>query len=126
MGLAEELVSSSSLTKRQMECLISYTRVALGEIRLREAADLVSQGRTKGNPSRPTTVGSYYRTVGQARKNIRRSMATMFLGIWLGLVRSEDVKRLLDLAAGGQRDLVESEVERFLDVLGVLLDRMVL
>ena len=118
LSLPESLVDESTLTRRQLEALRSYLRVALGEMRYREAAS--------SGPSRKVTVGSYFRTVKQARTNVRRSVVTLLIGLWVGLVKAEDVRRLLDTAGGNVLDLPDEERERFAAVLRVLLDRMVM
>jgi hypothetical protein len=118
MSLPESLVDESTLTRRQLEALRSYLRVAAGEMKFREAA---AQGSAKA-----VTVGSYYRTVQQARKNIRESTVTVLIGIWLGLIKPEDARRLLDLAGAGVRELSEEELARFVDVLHALIQKIIL
>ena len=125
MGFVERLVDQSSITPRQLQSLGSYMRVSTGEIRLKDAASLVSQGRTKGNQERPLTIGSYYRTVHQARKNIRESLVTVVIALWLGVIRVEDVRRLFELVGGGTRELSGEEAERFMQLLDALLQRIV-
>jgi hypothetical protein len=125
MSFLERLGERSSLTSRQLESLSSYLRVASGEIRLREAASLVSQGRSKGQPDRPVSIGSYYRTVSQARSNVKQSLVTVVIAIRLGAIKVEDVRRFLELVSGGARELSEEEADRFLQLLEALLRRMV-
>ena len=115
---SEKLLRQSSLTKRQIESLLSYLRVTSGDIKLREAASQTSKGAI--------TIGSYYRTVGQARKNVREALATVLIGLQLGLLRVEDVRRLFEMVGVGNRELSEEEQDRFAEVLQVLLDRIVL
>jgi len=123
--LLDQLVDQSSITPRQLESLMSYLRVATGELKLKEAASLVSQSRTKGSRERTLTVGSYYRTVRQARTNVRQSLVTVVIALWLGVVRVEDVRKLFDLVGGGARELTDEEAERFLRLLDALLGRIV-
>ena len=125
MGLVDVLVDQSSITRRQLESLSSYMRFVAGEIRLKEAASLASQGRTKGKPERPLTLGSYCRTVRQARANVRESLVTVVIALWLGLIRVEDVRRFFELIAGGARELSDEESRRFLQLLDALLGRIV-
>ncbi len=113
------------LTSRQLEALQRYLRVALGEIGYREAAVASSQGRRKGKPG-PITVGSYFRTVQQARENIRKSIVTLLIGIWLGVVKPEDVRRLLDAAGVGARELSDGERDRLVVVLHALVQKIVM
>ena len=106
------------MTDRQLEALRSYVGVALGEVRFRDAA---SRGTSK-----PVTVGSYFRTVQQARENLRRSLATLLIGLWLGVIKQDDVRRLLDLAGAGDRDLADEEKNRFVAVLRALIQKIVM
>ena len=119
------LVDQSALTRRQLEALRGYIRVALGEMRYREAASAASPGRRRGKAG-PITIGSYFRTVQQARKNIRKSLVTLLVGIWLGVVKPDDVRRLLDVAGGGDRELSDEERDQFVGVLRVLLQKIVM
>ena len=99
--------------------------MTLGEIGLREAALLASKGRRKGAPGKPITIGSYYRTVTQARANVKESVMTVVVAIWLGLIKIEDVRRLFELVGTGSRDLADEVADRFVEVLDVLLRRIV-
>lgn len=126
MSFLERLVEQSSLTPRQLESLTSYLRVASGEIKLREAASITSQNRRKGRPDNPLTIGSYYRTVSQARSNVKQALVTVVIALWLGVVKVEDVRRLFEAVGGGGRDLPEEEADRFIQLLEALIRRMVL
>lgn len=125
MSYLQRLVEQSSLTPRQLESLSSYLRVATGEIKLREAASIASQGRRRGKPGKPLTVGSYYRTVSQARSNVKESLVTIVLAIWLGMIKVEDVRRLFELVGGGARELSDEEADRFIQLLEALLRRII-
>ena len=124
MSLPETLVDESTLTPRQLEALQGYLRVAIGEMRYREAASAMTQGRRK-KPG-PITIGSYFRTVQQARENIRKSIVTLLIALWLGLVKFEDVRRLLDAAGGDVAGLSDEDRERFIAVLRALLQKVVI
>lgn len=109
------------MTSKQLESLMGYLRVKDGQLKLRQvAASRVGYGSKQG-----VTLGSYYRTVTQARKNLRESLVTLLIGLWLGAIRLEDTKRLFDLVGLGARELPEGEEERLAQVLDALLDRMV-
>ena len=125
MSLPDLMVDQSALTRRQLEALQGYVRVVLGEMRYRDAASAASPGRRRGKAG-PITIGSYFRTVQQARENIRKSLTTLLIGIWLGVVKPEDVRRLLDVAGGGARELSDEERDRVVGVLRALLQRIVM
>jgi hypothetical protein len=117
LSLPERLVDESTLTSRQLEALQSYLRVALGEMKYREAAAI--------GPTRAVTVGSYFRTVQQARENVRKSIVTVLIGAWLGVVKPEDVRRLLDVAGSGAKELSDDDAGRFVQVLRALIQKIV-
>jgi hypothetical protein len=125
MSVPERLVDQSSITVRQLEVLASHLRVASGEIKLSAAASMVSQGKQKSREKPTLTIGSYSRTVSQARANIRESLVTVVIALWLGVIRAEDTRRLFDLVGGGARELSEEESERFLQLLDALLRRII-
>lgn len=119
------MVDESTLTRRQLEALQAYIRVAIGEMRYREAASNMSRGR-KSPESKPLTIGSYFRTVQQARQNMRKSVVTILIGLWLGAIKPEEVRRLLDVAGTAVRELSDEERERFVEVLRALLRKLVM
>jgi hypothetical protein len=126
VSFLQRLAEQSSLTPRQVDSLMSYLRVVSGEIKLREAASISSQGRSRGEAGKPLTIGSYYRTMTQARTNVKESLVTVLLAIWLGLVKVEDVRRLFELVGGGARELSDEEADRFMQLLDAVMQRIVL
>jgi len=112
------LMEQSNLTEKQLESLMSYVRVVAGEIRYREAAALRSE--------KPVTIGSYYRTVQQGRNQVRESIVTVLVAIAVGLVKLEDVRRLLELVGKGDAEVAEEDRERFATILQTLLDKIVM
>ena len=126
MSYLETLVDRSSLSDRQLQALITYLRVEAGEIKLKDAAVLSSEGRKKGVAGRPLTVGSYFRTLTQARANVEKSLVTVLVAISLGVIKLEDVRRLFELVGSGTRELSGEESQRFMQLLNVLLKRMIM
>jgi len=126
MSLPERLLKESRLTSRQIEALAVYRRVVSGEIKFREAASIASSGRVRGDAQKALTIGSYYRTLTQARTNVKQSLVTVLIGIQLGVVRIEEVRRLFELVGAGSREISEDEAERFTRVLGAILERIVM
>ncbi len=111
------LSEQSVLTDKQVESLLSYMKVTAGEMRLREAAASRSAGGV--------TVGSYYRTVQQARRKVRASVVTVLIAVQIGLVGGEDLRRLFELVGQGKVELSDEAADRFLEVFQVLLDKIV-
>jgi hypothetical protein len=118
MILPNVLMEQSNLTKKQLESLVSYVRVAAGEMLYREAAALRS--------GKPVTIGSYYRTVQQGRNQVRASIVTVLVAVAIGLVSVEDVRRLLELVGEGNVEVAEEDRERFVAILQTLLDKIVM
>jgi hypothetical protein len=125
MSYLESLVDQSSLSQRQLQALVTYLRVEAGEIKLKDAAALAAEGRKKGVAGRPLTVGSYFRTLTQARANVEKSLVTVLVAISLGVIKLEDVRRLFELVGSGTRELSDEESQRFMQLLNVLLKRMI-
>lgn len=93
-------------------------RVVSGEMRYKDAAARRSV--------KPVTIGSYYRTVQQARNRVRRSIVTLAIAMRLGLVKFEDARRLFDLISQGPEELDEARSDQFREVVRALLDRVVM
>lgn len=124
MDVVGELGPKSWLTDRQLAALREYLRVASGEIGHVEASQVFSGGRKKGMIGRPISAGSYYRTLSQARKNVRQSLMTTVIALRLGLLNLEDVKKMFELV-GRAQDVSDQEADQFFDLLTALVDRMV-
>lgn len=116
--MPDVLMEQSNLTEKQLESLMSYVRVVAGEIRYREAAALRSE--------KPVTIGSYYRTVQQGRNQVRESIVSVLVAIAIGLVKVEEVRRLLELVSKGNTEVAEEDRERFVMILQTLLDKIVM
>lgn len=125
MEFSAKLVSKSSLTARQVSLLELYRNTLNGDIKSSEAASRGSYGRLRGPVKRPLTLGSYYRTVKQGRDNIKRSMVTLLLGVWLEVVRPQDVTRLMELAGQNVPFKSGDDAERLESLLDALLERVV-
>lgn len=105
------------MTRKQLNALEGYLSVKNGLIKMREAAAAA--------PGKPVSVGSYYRTASQAKQNLRQALVTLLIGLWLGAVRLDDVKRMFELVGLGARELSDIDQERLVQVIDALLDRIV-
>jgi hypothetical protein len=124
MKVPPELVKKSTLTLRQAEVLESYVDVSRGLATLKQAASSKGEFRKKGDPSR-LSVGSYYRTVGQARNNVKSSLVTILVAIWQGLLKPEDAYRLLELGSRTPGEWSDVDLARFSALLDSLLDKVI-
>ncbi len=117
MEIPASLTQASVLTDPQLESLMSYLRVRSGEATLKEAAS--------SRRSKPVTVGSYYRTVQQAEENLRKSVVTVVIGLWLGVVRREDLQRLFTTVGPEWGKLEGEGAERAAGVVLAMIDQLV-
>src|SRR5256712_10458652 len=86
---AKKLGRLSALTEAQIESLQLHRRVLRGEINSRKAASL----RTPD----PVKLGTYHRVLDQALRNLQSAIWTVIVGLNLGLVRGDGVKRLIEV-----------------------------
>jgi len=100
-----------SLTKRQIEVLSSQV----------SARNTLRNGLATEGMDRITRVseGSHYRVLGQARKNVNEALYTMLLCSRMGILRSDDLFKLLLLInkAPSELDVSSNEVMSLVDAL---------
>jgi len=123
VSVPESLVKQSELTPVQIEAIASYIGIRTGRLKWREAAASMKRKRRQAS-DKPVTLGSYYRTVQQAKDNVKKSAVTLLIAVWLGLVRVEDMRRLFDLASRNFADLSDEDKDRLGAVLQALLTQM--
>jgi hypothetical protein len=124
MKLPESLIKSSSLTPTQIESLASYTRVRSHEMTLGEAASMRTTTKVKGGGQ--LKVGSFYRSVQQGRENVKSSILTVVIALWMGFVKSEDLWKLFEHVGRGLPELEESERERVSALIEALVGKIVM
>ena len=114
---ARKLGRLSALTEAQIESLQLYRRVFRGEITSKEAANL----RTP----HPVKIGTYHRVLDQALRNLQSAIWTVIVGLNLGLIRGEELKRLIEvLPSNLEPDEVQQE--ELLDVIRTIVRRVVI
>ena len=123
MEIPESMIKQSELTPIQIEAIVSYIGIKSGQIHWKEAAMKQSRKR-KTSTEKPVSLGSYYRTVQQAKDNVKKSATTLLIALWLGLIRVEDMRRLFELAGRGLSDLSDEDKDRLGTVLEALLTQM--
>ena len=87
--LDEFLGSRCSLTKTQVDRLVMQIS--------REREVVPEEGLERKYVISGVSEGAYYRVVSQAKKNVEESLYTMLLCSRMGILRSEDLVRLLNL-----------------------------
>jgi hypothetical protein len=108
----------SSLTRTQLDTLRINISLRKGEINLEKALERGNNGRISR--------GTHYRILAQARKNVKKSLFTLAVAVQLGLVRPEDVQKLLSSVSMVPTDLDSEQVREVIGVLRLLVDRIVM
>jgi len=107
----------SALTEAQIESLQLHRRVLRGEITTRQAASL----RTPD----PVKLGTYHRVLDQALRNLQSAVWTVIVGLNLGLVRAEELRRLIELLPSNLEP-DEGRQEELLSVIQAIVKRVVI
>ncbi len=118
VSLVTDIAKQSNLSPKQLESLMSYIKISSGQLRYKDAAAL----RT----GHSVTVGSYFRTVQQGKRRVRESIVTVLIAVSIGLVKSDDFRRLLELMGRAGLEVAEDDRERFSVILRTLIDRIVI
>jgi hypothetical protein len=118
VNYSKRFLAESSLTLPQLESLLLYRRVLNGEITPGEAAKM----RTKG----PVTVGSYQRVVKQGLVNLQQAVVTVLLGTKVGLLRREELKKLVDMVGKSPDSMPEEQEEAFVTLVYALVRKIVM
>jgi hypothetical protein len=118
MEVPDILVRNSNLTLAQIESLTGYLQVLSHEKTLREAASI--------RPLGPVKIGSFYRAVQQGKKNIKSSILTLVIAIWMGFVKADDLRRLLNQVSNGLPELGDEEKNHLTALIEALTAEIVM
>jgi hypothetical protein len=118
LDLPEHLVANSCFTSAQLESLQAYRQVISGNLTLNEAANMRKRG--------PVKIGSFYRTVQQGRRNIRESVVTLIIAIWIGMIKPSEINRLLNQVGKPLPDLGGYDTERLAAVIEDIANNIVM
>src|SRR3989442_1405557 len=83
----ETIADLSTLTRVQIDAVEMHLAVTKHEINIQDAL--------KSRKSSGISKGTHYRILAQAKKNIKRSLFTVAIAAQLGLVKPEDVQKLI-------------------------------
>ena len=108
----------SSLTTVQVETLKMHISVSRNEINMEQAL----KSRKHGGISR----GTYYRILAQAKKNIRESLFTVATAAQLGLLKPEDVQKLISSVSMIPGDIDPEKLREILVLLNAMAERIVM
>lgn len=115
---SEAVVDLSSLTKIQVETLKIHHAVLKGEINM----DTALRARRNSGISR----GTHYRILAQARKNVTRSLFTVATAVQMGLIKTEDVQKMISTVSRIPSDLDPEKLDEVIALVKVLADRVVM
>jgi hypothetical protein len=119
LNSAPELIGNlSSLTRIQVETLKMHRAVQKGEINM----DIALKTRRKSGISR----GTHYRILTQAKRNVTQSLFTVATAVQLGLVKSEDVQKLISTVSMIPTDVDPEKLPEVIALVSVLADRIVM
>jgi predicted DNA-binding protein (UPF0251 family) len=112
------MVDLSSLTRIQVETLQLHFAMRKSEISMQDAL------RTRKNLG--ISRGTHYRILAQARKNIRESLFTVVIAVQMGLLKPEDVQKLVSSVSMIPTDVNPERLPEVLALVRVLADRIVM
>jgi hypothetical protein len=115
---SESISELSSLTKIQVQTIKMQNAMARGEINMENILKM----RNPLGISR----GTHYRILGQARRNIRRSLFTVATAAQMGLVKPDDVQRLISMVSTIPEGIDPQKLEELKAIVGALADRIVM
>jgi predicted DNA-binding protein (UPF0251 family) len=115
---SEAIADLSSLTRIQVETLKVHRAVAKDEIKMETALKI----RRNSGISR----GTHYRILAQARKNITQSLFTVATAVQMGLLKAEDVEKLISSVSMIPADLDPEKLAEVIALVKVLADHIVM
>jgi len=108
----------SSLTKVQVATIKLHQSVIKSEINMKEA--LIMRKNTS------ISRGTHYRILTQAKKNVKQSLFTIAIAVQLGLLKPEDVQKLVSTVSKIPLDMDQNKVPEVIALLSALVDRIVM
>jgi hypothetical protein len=115
---SETMVDLSSLTRIQAETLQLHLAIRKSKINIQDAL------RTRKNFG--ISRGTHYRILAQAKKNIRESLFTVAIAVQMGLLKPEEVKKLVSTVSMIPEDMDQEKLSEVLALVKVLVNRIVM
>ena len=114
----ESIAELSSLTRIQVETLQLHLSVQKAEINLQNAL--------KKRKNVAISRGTHYRILSQAKKNIKESLFTVAIAAQLGLVKPDDVQKLMASISVIPANVDPEKLPEVLALINILVDRIVM
>lgn len=70
--------------------------------------------------------GTHYRILAQARRNVRKSVFTMAMAVQLGIVRSDELQKLMVLMSKAPMEADPATMEEVTAIVVALVNRIVM
>jgi hypothetical protein len=115
---SEKMVDLSSLTRIQVETLQLHLAIRKSEINIQDAL----KKRKNFGISR----GTHYRILAQAKKNIKESIFTVAIAVQMGLLKPEEVEKLVSSVSMIPDDVDPAKLPEVLALVKVLVNRIVM
>jgi hypothetical protein len=114
----EAISDLSSLTRIQVETVKLHLSVQHAEINMDRALEIRKNTRISR--------GTHYRILAQAKRNVIESLFTVATAVKLGLVKPEDVQKLINTVSSIPDDVDQEKLPELLAIVKVLADRIVM
>jgi hypothetical protein len=114
----ESLADLSSFTKVQVDTLKIHLAERKGEINMIDAL--------KRRKSSGISRGTYYRILAQAKKNLRESLLTVAVAAQMGVIKPEDVQKLIAMVSMIPEQVDPEKLPEVLVLVKAVADRIVM
>jgi predicted DNA-binding protein (UPF0251 family) len=114
---AEVVVDLSSLTKIQVKTIKMHQAVRRGEINVESAL--------KSRRNQGISRGTHYRILTQAKKNVVESLFTVGIAVQLGLLKSEDLVKLVSAISMIPVNVDDDKLPEVIALVNALANRIV-
>jgi hypothetical protein len=112
------MIDLSSLTRIQVETLQLHLAVRKSQINMQAAL------KTRKNFG--ISLGTHYRILAQGKKNVRESIFTMAIAVQIGLLKMEDIQKLVSSISMIPVDIDSEKLPEVLALVRTLADRIVM
>lgn len=118
MNYIQALAKMSSITDAQLDVLLLHRRVLSGKIKKKQAASARASG--------PVTLGAFNRVLQQGKENLRRAVLSIIVGVREGLIKPDELRKLIDLVARAPLEMPDEQQEAFVTLVLALTDKIVM
>jgi hypothetical protein len=117
-NLITKLAKESALTGAQIDVIKLRKLVLSSKITIKEAAMKRSIG--------PVSLGSYYRVLSQGKAKIIVSIFTILFSIKIGILKIDELERLIELVIKTPDDIDEERSEHIIALIDAVIKKIVM